>query len=321
MPDIYVVRGEGGKYSKQFVGGGYVAIGWLEEQDISGVKSREEIRKLYEQDNPEEKSTYVIGQQVGQIARFLLELKPGDYVITPDFDTEYINWGIIKNEPYYYSPTDEGCPFPHRKKVEWKGKIQRSQFSVPFQNCIRSSLTIFSVIHKNNFFETIGKKELVEEKEFETHKSVSELVLDKILQLTAEEFELLVTNLLTSLGFESKHTGKVGDEGVDATGELDLYGIAKMNLYVQAKRYKKDMKINAATVRALRQNIPSGAQGAFFTTADFQDSALKMAVEPGFPRIGTINGDQLVDILSEKWEDLPEELRKKLGLKRGLVLE
>ncbi len=139
--------------------------------------------------------------------------------------------------------------------------------------------------------------------------------------MTAKEFEILITHLLTALGFEAKHTGKVGDEGVDATGELDLYGIAKINLYVQAKRYKLGAKIKANTVRALRQNIPSGAQGTFFTTADFQNAALKVAVEPGFPRIGTINGEQLVDILSEKWEELPEEIRTKLGLKRGLVVE
>ena len=105
------------------------------------------------------------------------------------------------------------------------------------------------------------------------------------------------------------------------TGELDLYGIAKINLYVQVKRYQTKAKIKASTVKALRQNIPSGAQGAFFTTADFQDAALKVAIESGFPRIGTVNGEQLVDLLSEKWDSLPDEIRAKLGLKRGLVLE
>lgn len=321
MPDVYVVRAEFGTYTNHFLKGGYVAIGWLISYDLSQVKTKDELKKLYEQDNPGEKSVYVIGQQVGQIYRFLFEMKPGDYVITPDNNTEYIHYGVLKNEPYYYDKGEDGCPNNHRRKIKWEEKIERSQFSVPFQNSIRSALTVFSVAHKSNFFETIGKTQYVEIDQVRTHKRVNEVVLERILQLTTEEFEILVTHLLTALGFESKHTGKIGDGGVDATGELDIHGIAKINLYVQAKRYNIGTKVNASTVRALRQNIPSGAQGSFFTTADFQDSALKVAVESGFPRIGTINGDQLVDLLSEKWEELPEEIRKKLGLKRGLVLE
>ena len=124
------------------------------------------------------------------------------------------------------------------------------------------------------------------------------------------------------MGFEAQRTGKVGDGGVDATGELDLNNIAKIQLYVQAKRYQKGSKIRANVVKDLRKNIPAGAQGAFITTCDFTNDALETATEQGFPRIGTINGDQLIDLLSQEWEniDLPEEIKEKLGLKRGLVL-
>ena len=125
------------------------------------------------------------------------------------------------------------------------------------------------------------------------------------------------------MGFEATHTGKVGDGGVDVKGDLDLYGMAKVKLIVQAKRYKLDDRISAKTIKELRQSIPHESQGVFITTADYQDNALKIAVETGFPRIGTINGRQLVDLLSEKWEDLelPEEIRAKLRLKRGLIIE
>ena len=273
-------------------------------------------------DNPDEKSQNVIGQQVGQIARFLLEINPGDYVITPAADTEYIYWGIVKNEPYYYETEDDGCPYIHRRKVDWhQAPVQRKQFSVPFQNSMRASLTVFLVKDKNNFFETIGKKEFISQKLVK--ESTEETVLNRILELDSKEFELLVTGLLTALGFEAQHTGRVGDQGVDAKGDLDLHGLAKIKLILQAKRYSLGAKISSKEVRALRQNIPSGAQGAFITTADFANDALEAAVEGGFPRIGTIDGSQLVDLLAETWEELelPEDLKQKLGLKRGLVLE
>lgn len=324
MAELFCVRANFGQYAENFVKGGYVAIGWFEKQNLSKIKDRQELEELYKKHYPEEHSQNVIGQQVGQIARFLLEMKPGDYVITPAAEQEYLYYGVLKNEPYNYAEPNDGCPYIHRRAVDWsKTRLQRSQFSIPFQNTIRSSLTVFSISHKNDFFEIIGKASLVSAEEIKVHETATETVLKRILELNATEFEILVTKLLTALGFEAQHTGRVGDEGVDSTGELDLHGIAKIKLYVQAKRYKLGSKINARTVKALRQNIPSGAQGAFIATCEYQKDALEAAIESGFPRIGTINGKQLVDLLSETWEelDLPPDLSTKLNLKRGLIVE
>jgi restriction system protein len=143
-----------------------------------------------------------------------------------------------------------------------------------------------------------------------------------VLKLDDKEFEILVAHLLTALGFEgSEVTGKTGDGGVDATGELNVASLAKVKVFVQAKRYKLGAKISANTVKHLRSSIPSQGQGAFITTADFQTTASDVALEPGFPRIGLINGRQLVDLLVEHWEDIPQEFRDRLGLKPGLVKE
>jgi restriction system protein len=60
-------------------------------------------------------------------------------------------------------------------------------------------------------------------------------------------------------------------------------------------------------------------EGAFITTADFQDAASEVALETGFPRIGLVNGMQLVDLLVEHWNDIPEDFQIRLGLKPGLV--
>ena len=135
-----------------------------------------------------------------------------------------------------------------------------------------------------------------------------------------KEFEILVGHLLTALGFEgSEVIGKPGDGGVDATGELNVSNLAKVKVFVQAKRYKLGTRITASTVKQLRQAIPFGGQGAFITTADFQNNAHEVALESGFPRIGLVNGRQLVDLLVEHWEDIPSEFRELLDLRPGLV--
>jgi len=321
MTNVWCVRAEFGTYAKQFVDGGYVAIGWMPNSDLSSIKARDELYPLYKAEHPDDTSNIVIGQQVGQIARFLLEIQPGDYVITPAADTEWLHYGKVEQDPsYVYAAGDDGCPYRHRRRVAWaKQRLKRGDFSVPFQNTIRSSLTVFAISQRDEFLAAIGQAGLTA-KPATVQYDPYRVVLEQVLELDDKEFEILVGHLLTALGFEgSEVTGKTGDGGVDATGELNVANLAKVKVFVQAKRYKLGSKVNANTVKQLRQAIPFGGQGAFITTADYQGAAADVALEAGFPRIGLINGRQLVDLLIEHWSDIPPEFRERLGLKPGLV--
>lgn len=321
MSNVWCVRAEFGTYTNQFVNGGYVAIGWMPNTELAAVKSRDELYPFYREAYPEDTSNIVIGQQVGQIARFLLEMKAGDYVITPALDTELLHFGRIAGDTsYQFASGDDGCPYRHRRRVEWAPQtLARSAFSVPFQNTMRSSLTVFSVSQHDEFLAKIGRTDLVTTpvaKAYDPYR----VVLEQILELDAKEFEILIGHLLTALGFEgSEVTGKTGDGGVDATGVLNVANLAKVKVFVQAKRYRLDTKVSAATVRQLRQAIPRDGQGAFITTADYQTAAHDIALDPNFPRIGLVNGRQLTDLLVEHWNDIPQEFQDRLGLKPGLV--
>lgn len=322
MKSVWCVRAENGLFAKQFVDFGYAGIGWLRDFDATNVRSRDEIYTIYREAHPEDTSPLVIGQQVGQIARFLLEIEAGDYVLTPAADTEKLGYGVVGDDPsYFFEPQPrDGCPYTQRRRVRWADRaLTRGEFSVPFQNSIRSSLTVFRVSRQEEFLAVIG--EAVPARASTQAYDPYAVVLDQILELDAGEFEVLVQHLLTALGFEgSEVTGRPGDGGVDATGELNVSNLAKVKVFVQAKRYAIGTKISASTVRNLRQAIPFGGQGAFITTAAFQPAAADVALEPGFPRIGLINGHQLVDLLVEHWTDIPEEFRERLGLKPGLVI-
>jgi len=74
MTNVWCVRAEFGTFTKHFVEGGYVAIGWLPNTDLSAIRSRDELYPIYKAEHPDDTSNIVIGQQVGQIARFLLEI-------------------------------------------------------------------------------------------------------------------------------------------------------------------------------------------------------------------------------------------------------
>ena len=321
MSNVFCVRAEFGTYTQHFVSGGYVAIGWMAHTDLSAITTRDELYPLYKAAHPDDTSNIVIGQQVGQIARFLLEMKPGDHVITPAADTEQLHYGrLAADRSYFFADGDDGCPYRHRRRVEWAQEIlQRSGLSVPFQNTIRSLLTVFAVSQRDEFLAAIGSKDLPSTPKPAAYDPYL-AVLEQVLQLDDKEFEILVGHLLTALGFEgSEVTGKSGDGGVDATGELNVANLAKVKVFVQAKRYKLGSKVAANVVKQLRASIPSNGQGAFITTADFQGAAAAVALQQGFPRIGLVNGRQLVDLLVEHWSDIPPEFQERLGLKPGLV--
>lgn len=321
MSNVWCVRADFGIYTEKFLKGGYIGIGWLADYDLAKINAKDQLYPLYKQAHPDDTSNIVIGQQVGQIARFLLEIVAGDYVITPANDTEQLYYCVVAPDPsYYYSDVTDGCPYRQRRKVEWaREPLVRSGLSVPFQNTMRSSLTVFSVSQRAEFFEAIGRKDLAPKVPVSRYDPYN-TVLERVLQLDPKEFEILVGHLLTALGFEgSEVTGKPGDGGVDAKGELNVSNLAKVKVFVQAKRYKLDARISASTVRELRQAIPFGGQGAFITTARFQKTAADVALESGFPRIGLVNGHQVVDLLVEHWNDIPAEFREKLGLRPGLV--
>lgn len=319
--NLWCVRADSGKYAEHFIDGSYFGIGWSELGDLSSVKSKEEIYHLYKKAFPKD-SKIVTGQQVGQISRFLLEIQAGDYVITPCSDTENLLYGQVKPDPsYYYFSDNDACRYGHRRSIQWHKKLlNRGSFSVPFQNTIRSSLTVFAISQSDEFLTVIGRSDLVLKTERQKQYDSYCVVLEQILQLNPKEFEILVSHLLTALGFEGTVvTGKSHDGGVDVTGEFNISNLAKIKVFVQAKQYKLASKISANTVKELRSSIPSGSQGVFITTTDYREKARDIASEHGFPRIGLINGHQLVDLLIQYWDDIPTEFQEKLGLKPGLV--
>ncbi len=77
-----VRAGEGGYLVEDFKDKNYVAIGWNELTDLSKIADKEKIKKLVA-----EKCEYCtkpsqVNVAAGQISRFLMDFKNGDYVIS-----------------------------------------------------------------------------------------------------------------------------------------------------------------------------------------------------------------------------------------------
>ena len=322
MPKVWVVRADGGTYTQACVSGGFTGIGWGNVGDLTNVVDKSQLAALYtEHPNPGEgKGT--VDTNVSTIWRFRNAISVQDWVITPAKDRRYLQYGQVAGDYRWVSTPDGSCPYQHRRDVDWSNDVvDRQSLSIAMQNTLGSPVTVFNVSHVNEFLGKIGQAfpEVPSAVSPVEQLKPYELAIEHLLKLSPTEFEILVGHLLTAIGFDIEVTQPVADGGVDFRGTLNLSNAAQINITGQVKRYKRGSRISAKPVRDLRGRIPIGAQGTFVTTSDYTKDARRVAEEEGFARVGLINGEQLVDLLTQHWNDIPDEFRSALGLKPILV--
>lgn len=326
---VFVVRADYGKYTEAFQQNGYVGIGWFfdDPEGMVDLSDKEALKDYYRQFYPEDPSMR-LNQNVGQIFRFLNEIKIGDIVICP-FNTNELLVGKVDGD--FYFKNDNTSRYRWRKKMKWfENTIDRHTLSVPLQNTLRSSLTCFLVSTTDEILQALGiSNQSGGESRPKIDFSVNnnELIRKRILELDANEFELLVSHVLRTLGFDPKQeTGKVGDGGIDFEGVLDVKGIAAVNLQVQVKRYDKGV-IGEKDIRNFRGALKKDYQGCFITLSTFNKKAVQSATDKEREPIRLIDGTQFIEIFIEQYEKIIEsmfnddldDLADKLKFKKSLL--
>ena len=204
MTNVWRVGAEKGKYTNQFVDGGYAGIGWLPKEDLAQVQDREKIRRLYKETYLEDTKESKINQQVGQIYRFLMDIKPGDYVITPSKESGVFRYGLVDSDLYYEPAPSDSCPFPHRRKIDWAERpMSVSEFSLPLENALKFGvLTVFAIKQRAEFLAAIGREYLPTTPVVPLPNPYS-VVLEELQKMEAREFEMFIGHVLTVLGIEN----------------------------------------------------------------------------------------------------------------------
>ncbi len=328
--NVFVLRADFGRYTDTFEKEGYIGIGWFEEDPSSwDLTNKDFLKEQYRLKFPTDPNMRM-NQNVGQINRFVNEMKLGDLVISPYMDNRLL---IGKIESDLFFKVDSTSPYPWRKSVKWfKDKIDRHTLSVPLQNTLRSSLTCFNVNSSDEILVQLGlldKKELTSTSNDITQEPISnyEIIRKRFLELDATEFEYLVSFLLRTLGFEpTQEIGKVGDGGIDFEGVLDVSGVASINLQVQVKRYDKGV-IGEKEIRNFRGALKKDYQGCFITLSSFNKKATESATDKDREQIQLIDGNRFTEIFIEQYDkiidemynDDMDELASKLKFKKSLL--
>lgn len=122
----------------------------------------------------------------------------------------------------------------------------------------------------------------------------------QLLHMHPRKFEELIRMLLEQIGFEQAETTTYSnDKGVDVRGILRSNPLSVVKVAIQAKRWTKN--VGSGVVRDLRGSLllADAEQGLIITPSDFTSSATDGAHAPGMIPIQLINGDLLMDLLTQ----------------------
>lgn len=298
-----------------------IAIGWGDMGDLSEIKpDRESYYKAYDKVYPN-KSKQSIAGSAGQLFRFVNEAKIGDYVVYPTKFNRMVNIGRIEGE-YFFDSKEEG--YKQKRKVKWLKELPRSEFSQGALYEIGSFLSFFKVKHyADEFINAINNKKNIidiqesEENVIATYETILESTKDYILKELNRNFkgyklEEVVADLLNAMGYITKVSAHGGDNGKDIIVYKDEL---PPRIIVQVKSQNEN--VTESTVQSLKGTIDEGGYGLFVTLSDYTKNA-KIYLE-NHPMIKSINGSELVDLILKYYDDMSDEFKDVIKLKRVFI--
>lgn len=131
-------------------------------------------------------------------------------------------------------------------------------------------------------------------------EELSRNLLDAIMGIPSPEgnyfFEKLVTDLLVNMGYgEGQATQASNDRGIDGIIKTDPLGFNPV--YIQAKRYAADNKVDRPTIQSFAGALGAVSRGAFITTSSFTPAAVEYARTYPHADIVLIDGARLTSLM------------------------
>jgi len=328
MPDasVWVVRG--GNYNElasQVKAKGAVAIGWRAVGDVNKIATRDELRERMEEAEPGSGTP----GSVGQVFRFTKEIELGDYVLTPEKLTAEIHISRCKG-PYRYDPATFSADYPHTRPIEYLKPVPRSYFPQSVRNTLGSTLTVFRADVALPYLEAfLGQRPPISidkgEESVEAGVWADEVegqargqILEALDDIDHHDFQAFVAGLLAALGYETRVGKKGADGGVDVLAYPDAFGLASPRIKIQVKNQKSSAGVQE--VGYLNGVLGAGERGLFVCTGGFT----KEAENTPFVRNGQValvDGQRLLDLVLEHYEQMPQNARSLLPLRRLYVPE
>ena len=305
-----------------------IGIGWPDVGDCSGL-SREEVAQRVSEASSDDSSAQSRAKAVGQVYRFASEISEGDIVLTPIKSVRQVLIGRVTGA-YVHNPKPELHHLSNTRSAEWLcTNVYRDNLSLPLKNSLGGLMTVFSVdIHMEEIDQLIEEgpqppgaqiEDAVAHYDEETdaeyaediEANAKERIRDMIYaSFDGYDFQGVVADVLTAMGFTARRQGRGPDKGVDIVVTPDALGFEEPRIKVQAKRQRG--KASRPDVQQLAGTLHPGEKGLFVSLGGFTSEALGESS----PTLSLLDGDDFIDLLIAHYENLSPNMKTQIPLKR-----
>jgi restriction system protein len=312
---------------------GVVTIGWQKIPDLSKIKSKDALEKLYLEYYPDQKKMEV-ANKVGQIWRFMDEIKKGDLVALPLKKQSAVAIGKIEDNRYQYEKLAENVK--HIRKVKWLKTIPRSAFDQDLLYSLGAFMTVCQISRNDaeNRIKALLKKDSYDEEIGNGDKEPTEETIDieqysrdEIAKYIGRKFKghalaRLVEGVLEAQGYTTLKSSPGPDGGVDILAAAGPLGFDNPKICIQVK--SSSSPVDVKVLREL-QGVMSkvrAEQGLLVSWGGFTNKTNQEARDAFFST-RLWDAGALLEAIFRYYDKFDDELKAELPLKRlwGLVLE
>lgn len=332
MAALWMIRsGRGSEHVDAFLEHNIVAIGWPILGELSRSAKRDDLLRLYAAKYPQDGDGRRLGA-VGQILRFLGEIKLGDQVLTYDRDRRRYLLGEVLTE-YEWNPSIVS-DLPQTRKVRWTHEVSRDVLSTATRNSLGAIQTLFKLssdatkdlaTHAQELGKTseepvqpsaakaTGDEEALTTLVNETIEKADEFIEDAISNLDWQQMQQLVAGILRAMGYRTTIAQGGPDHGVDIFASPDGLGLQEPRIFVEVKHRKAQMGSNQ--IRAFLGGRKKGDKCLYVSTGGFSKDATYEAERADIATT-LITLPTLRRLLVDYYESLDAETRALVPLRR-----
>jgi len=316
--------GKRGEAEDLFIHREVIAIGWSNMGDLSQWADRDAYKSAFAEMYPDEKPG-AIPTKAGQLYRFVHEIQIGDLVVCPLKLVREVRIGRVVGE-YQYAP-DVDARYPNIRKVKWLKSVPRTSFSQGALYEMGSALTLFQIrsyadeviaILEGTPHELGDEDEEIASITSDIEDQTRDFVLKQLARkLKGHPFSDFVAHLLEKMGYKTRVSAPGPDHGIDIIAHRDELGFEPPLVKVQVK--SSEGPVGEPAVSALYGKVGDKEFGLLVTLGTFTRQAVDFAFSKGNLRL--IDGNELVDLIFEYYDELDPRYKSIIPLKRVYVPE
>lgn len=345
---LWLIRaGKYGEHEQRFFANSACYLTWegTEGRDLHKAEDYEGIKSLLAELYPEEKPKTRINW-ASQIAPFVFEIQPGDWVVIPHKHKPAIAFGEVTKGYSFDVKADQ--TYRHSIQVKWLNtEVPRSSFAQDLLYSFGAFMTVcrmarneaearvramakagWKVQAVDNLKLTASQQSgpassdqlLVIEEHFDVERSAR----DQITRLLLARFKGhgmagLVGAILRAQGF-STHISRQGpDGGIDILAAPGTFGFAEPRICVQVKSQQSPIERTVLDALGGVMKKVNASHGLLVCWGGFKSSIDRDATQQFF-HIRLWDADDLIDELLEVYDKLDADLRALIPLKRVWTL-